>query len=209
MFKKTLILLLSSFITIVGAPDFLIASDDVDLVGIDNSNIVKTVIPETKVETVQTTARTTTVARRATSTPPAAPVVSNRLNLAGRSLPVEYTSSTAVNAGSVVKFYNNTFLYGHNSAGVFGFLPSVSIGTVFSLTYNGVTTNYRVSNKVEYAKNSPTTLETGGVTYKMARIANAFSPDGVKHSISIMTWSGVSYGNGDASHRLVLFADAI
>ena len=208
MFKKTLILLLSSFITIVGAPDFLLASDDVDLAGVDNSKIVKTVIPETKTVSTQTTARAATVNRSVATASPA-PVAANRLNLAGRSLPVEYTNNTAVNAGSVVKFYNNKFLYGHNSAGVFGFLPSVGIGTVFSLTYNGVTTNYRVSNKVEYAKTGPTTLENGGVTYKMARIANGFSPDGVHHSISIMTCSGVSYGNGDASHRLVLFADAI
>lgn len=208
MFRKTLILLLSSFIWIIGAPDFLLASDEVDLNGFNDSKIVQTVIPEVK-PVAQPVYRAATPVRRTTVAASPAPVAANRLNLAGRSLTVEYTSSTAVNAGNVVKFYNNKFLYGHNSGHVLGFLPTVGVGTVFSLTFNGVTTNYRVSNKVEYAKTGPTTLGLNGATINMSRVANGYSPDGVRHSISIMTCSGVSYGNGDASHRLVLFADAI
>ena len=199
MFKKTLIILLSSFLGIVGSPDFLLASDNVDLVDLDQAKIVQTIIPEPE--------PTTIAYNPVVYTAPAVPA--NHLDIAGRMLTVEYTDSTAVNAGRVVKFYNNKFLYGHNSGAVFGFLPSVGIGHTFSLTYNGVVTTYRVSNKVEYAKTSATTLGIGNTNYKMGHVANGYDPNEVRHSIVIMTCSGTSYGNGDASHRLVLFADAI
>jgi hypothetical protein len=203
MFKKTLILLLSSFFTIAGAPEFLIASEDVEVNSINNANIVQTVVPEpvkTVVSTPVTRTTKTTVAKAAAPKPAA-----NRLNIAGRSLVVEYSPNTGVDAGRVVKFYNNKFLYGHNSAGVFGFLPSVGVGTVFSLTYNGVTTNYRVMEKVEYAKSSPTTLNLNGRDYSMAYIAKGMN----KYSLTLMTCSGRSLGGGDATHRLVLYANAI
>lgn len=203
MFKKTLILLLSSFFTIAGAPEFLIASEDVEVNSINNANIVQTVVPEpvkTVVSTPVTRTTKSTVAKAAAPKPAA-----NRLNIAGRSLVVEYSPNTGVDAGRVVKFYNNKFLYGHNSAGVFGFLPSVGVGTVFSLTYNGVTTNYRVMEKVEYAKSSPTTLNLNGRDYSMAYIAKGMN----KYSLTLMTCSGRSLGGGDATHRLVLYANAI
>ena len=203
MFKKTLILLLSSFFTIAGAPEFLIASEDVEVNSINNANIVQTLVPEpvkTVVSTPVTRTTKTTVAKAAAPKPAA-----NRLNIAGRSLTVEYSPNTGVDAGRVVKFYNNKFLYGHNSAGVFGFLPSVGVGTVFSLTYNGVTTNYRVMEKVEYAKSSPTTLNLNGRDYSMAYIAKGMN----KYSLTLMTCSGRSLGGGDATHRLVLYANAI
>ena len=203
MFKKTLILLLSSFFTIAGAPEFLIASEDVEVNSINNANIVQTVVPEpvkTVVSTPVTRTTKTTVAKAAAPKPAA-----NRLNIAGRSLVVEYSPNTGVDAGRVVKFYNNKFLYGHNSAGVFGFLPSVGVGQTFTLTYTGVTTTYQVMEKVEYAKSSPTTLNLNGRDYSMAYIAKGMN----KYSLTLMTCSGRSLGGGDATHRLVLYANAI
>lgn len=209
MFKKTLIILLSSFIGIAGSPDFLLASDDVNVLDLDQTKVVQTIIPEPEPEPEPAPAPATTVTYTPVYVAPTPAAPANHLDIAGRSLTVEYTSDTAVNAGSVVKFYNNRFLYGHNTSYVLGFLPSVGIGQTLSLTYNGVVTYYRVSNKVEYAKTSATTLGIGGVTYKMGHVANGYDPSEVRHSIVIMTCSGTSYGNGDASHRLVLFADAI
>lgn len=215
MFKKTLIILLSSFLGIVGSPDFLLASDDVNVVDLDQAKVVHTVIPEPEPAPAPTPAPATTTTYRPVARVSTAPAVSapaapsSHLDIAGRSLTVEYTNNTAVNAGNVVKFFNNRFLYGHNSASVFGFLPSVGLGQTFSLTYNGVVTTYRVTNKVEYAKTSSTTLGIGSTNYKMGHVANGYDPNEVRHSIVIMTCSGTSYGNGDASHRLVLFADAI
>ena len=194
MFKKTLILLLSSFIGITASPDFLIASENIEVVGLNNSKIVETVIIPEPVY----------VAPARVYTAPA-----NHIDIAGRSIRVEYTNSTAVDAGNVVKFYNNKFLYGHNSYNVFGFLPFVGIGQTFSVSYNGAVTNYRVSNKVEYAKTGDTTLGIGDVTYKMGHVANGFDPSETRHSLVIMTCSGTPLGRGDATHRLVLFADAI
>lgn len=209
MFKKAFVIFLSSLIGIASSPDFLIASDNVDLVDLDQAKIVQTIIPEPEPEPepAPAPALVATVAYKPVYVAPAAPA--NHLDIAGRSLTVEYTDSTAVNAGSVVKFYNNKFLYGHNSGAVFGFLPSVGVGQSFSLTYNGTVNTYRVSNKIEYAKTSATTLGIGNTTYKMGHVANGYDPNEVRHSIVIMTCSGTSYGNGDASHRLVLFADAI
>lgn len=210
MFKKALIILLSSFIGISSSPNFLLASDDVSVVDLDQTKIVQTIIPEP--EPAPAPAPVVTAVSRPTTkaAPAAAPVApSNHLDISGRSLKVEYTESTAVNAGNVVKFYNNKFLYGHNSGNVFGFLSGVGVGTTFSLTYNGVTTNYRVSNKVTYEKTGSTTLGLNGATIKMGHVAAGFSPDEVKHSLSIMTCAGTPLGNGDATHRLVLFADAI
>ena len=205
MFKKAFVIFLSSFIGITGSPDFLLASDNVDVVDLDQTKVVQTIIPEPEPEPEP---EPTTIAYNpVVYTTPAIPA--NHLDIAGRMLTVEYTDSTAVNAGSVVKYYNNKFLYGHNSGAVFGFLPSVGIGHTFSLTYNGIVTTYRVSNKVEYAKTSATTLGIGNTNYKMGHVANGYDPNEVRHSIVIMTCSGTSYGNGDASHRLVLFADAI
>lgn len=196
MLKKTLFLLLSSFIGITASPNFLIASENVAVSGLNESQIVETVIlPEPEPVYVAPVP----VYR--------APV--NRIDIAGRSIRVEYTDSTAVDAGNVVKFYNNKFLYGHNSANVFGFLPSVGVGHTFSVTYNGTVTNYRVSNKVEYTKTGDTTLGIGNMTYKMGHVANGYDPSEIRHNLVIMTCSGTSLGHGDATHRLVLFADAI
>ena len=204
MFKKTLILLLSSFFTIAGAPEFLIASEDVDINGINNTKVVQTVVPE-PVKPVATTSVARTTSKTTTVRAAVPKAAANKLNIAGRSLTVEYSPNTAVDAGRVVKFYNNKFLYGHNSSNVFGFLPSVGVGSTFSLTYNGVTTNYRVMEKVEYAKASPTTLSLNGREYSMAYIAKGMN----KYSLTIMTCSGQSLGRGDATHRLVLYANTI
>lgn len=206
MFKKTLILLLSSFFTIASGPEFLNASKDIQVSGINNDKIVQTVVPEPVKPVVKTPVRTArTTAARAAASKATPRVVANRLSIAGRNLTVEYSSNTAVDAGNVIKFYNNKFLYGHNSANVFGFLPSVGVGSVFSLTYNGVTTNYRIMEKVEYAKASPTTLSLNGREFSMAYIAKGMN----KYNLTIMTCSGKSLGRGDATHRLVLYANAI
>ena len=211
-FKYLILTLISSFIGIIGAPEFLMADNAVSTISdLNPANIVETVIPEPEPEPEPEPAPEPvyySYVAYAPAAPAPAPVVyapANHLDIAGRSLTVEYTPSTAVNAGDVVKFYNNKFLYGHNTGNVFGFLPSVGVGTVFSLTYEGVTTNYQVMEKVEYAKASPTSLSLNGQEVAMSFIAKGKNI----YNLTLMTCSGVSYGNGDASHRLVLFANAI
>ncbi len=196
MFKKTLILILSSFVGIVASPNFLSASSDIQVTEINNSGIVKTVIPEP----VQPAAQTVRTAKTAK-------IPANRITIGGRTIAVEQSSDTRIDAGSVVKFYNNRFLYGHNSRNVFGFLNKNMKGMTFSLTYNGVTTNYKIMDAKIYKKASQTSLydEEADKTYGMTYISKGMN----KYSLTLMTCSGTSYGNGDASHRLVLYANAI
>lgn len=135
-------------------------------------------------------------------------LLANHIDIAGRSLEVVSVDNTAVDSGNHVNKYNGKFLYGHNSAGVFGVLYGVNEGDTFSLTENGVTRSYRVQAVVIYEKIDDYTLSLNGQKIKMSVVAKA-RYSGVNYDLSLMTCYGTSYGNGDASHRLVLFASAI
>jgi hypothetical protein len=189
------------------------ASESVELVELSNDKVVQTVLPKPVVKTTVSVnnAKVSTPVRKATSvaTTPAAPAKWDHISLAGHNITVEATASTAVDAGNVVKVYKDRFFYGHNSGTVFGFLPSVGVGTTFTVERGGVTRTYRISNKIQYAKSSATTLNYNGKDISMGHVALGYDVNEVKHSIVLMTCSGTSYGNGDASHRTVLFADAI
>ena len=72
-----------------------------------------------------------------------------------------------------------------------------------------MTTNYQVAERVIFEKNRDNgRLQIGGNGNYMRGVADA-KYGGIQYSISLMTCSGTSYGNGDASHRLVLFANRI
>ncbi len=218
VFKKILILLLSSFVGIIANPELPFASDTVAVTGITGE--VETVIeiaPEpAEVETVLYVAKPAPTPTPASISalapvsvqPNPAPAPMNQISIAGRTLSLVHVDSTAVDAGNHVNKYGEKFLYGHNSAGVFGVLYNVGVGEAFSVTENGVTRNYRVQAVVIYEKVDDYTLKLNGQTIKMAVVARA-RYSGVNYDLSLMTCYGTSYGNGDASHRLVLFASAI
>ena len=131
------------------------------------------------------------------------------ITIAGRTLRIVDVSDTAVDSGDHVNKYGSSFLYGHNSSAVFGNLVSMGVGSTFSITYGGVTTNYQVSKVTIFEKDVASgKLQLNGSGNYMRAVSNGKS-DGVKHDFAIMTCYGTSYGNGDASHRLVLFADEI
>lgn len=75
----------------------------------------------------------------------------NHISVAGRNLGVTEVSSLVVNPGNATMKFRK-MIYGHNSAGIFGNLQSLGVGSVFSVELNGVTTNYRVSEKVTFEK---------------------------------------------------------
>ena len=136
-------------------------------------------------------------------------VPSNNIAVAGRTLAIVDVADTAVNSGDHVNKYGDRFLYGHNTAGVFGGLTSLGVGSTFSVTYGGVTTNYQVAKIVIFEKNVENgRLQLNGAGNYMRAVANAKS-DGVQYGLSLMTCYGTSYGNGDASHRWVIFANAV
>lgn len=131
------------------------------------------------------------------------------ITITGKTLPVISVGDTTVDAGNHVNRYGDRFYYGHNSSAVFGGLSGVGVGTTFSIASSGVTYNYRVAKRVVFEKNSGNgRLQLGGKGNYMKSVAAA-KYGGVQYSISIMTCAGTSYGNGDASHRLVLFANRI
>ena len=92
---------------------------------------------------------------------------------------------------------------------MFGGLVNVPVGGTFTVAYNGLTTTYRVEKIVIFEKNTQNgLLQLNGVGNYMGRVAYGLF-EGVQYNMSIMTCYGTSFGNGDASHRLVLFANAI
>ena len=224
MGKRLFLLLLASFIGIANAPEVLMASDTVELTGLDNARIVETV-PIAEEEPVQEEAPAPEPARNVaahnTSTVAApvytAPVLENYVSIGGRTIEMIDSNDTRNDAGRYVARYNDYFLYGHNSAAVFDVLYRVSVGEVFSVSYGGVVKNYQIKNIVIYRKTDSVTLQiddTGhsanGEEVKMRYVAQGKDrAGGIQYGIALMTCYGTSYGNGDASHRLVVFADAI
>ena len=140
---------------------------------------------------------------------PAYTAPANNIAIAGRTIEIVDVANTTVNAGNHVNRFRGKFLYGHNSAGVFGSIVGLGIGATFSVTTNGVTTNYRVANTVTFEKNTSTgQLQLNGAGSYMNGVAAAYY-GGTYYDLALMTCAGTSYGNGDASHRFVIFATAI
>lgn len=210
MAKRLFLLLMLSLLGVVNASEFLTAADRVELAGLDETRIVETVSlpePEPFVEVVAP------VAYEATNyTTPAPEIVlapSNTIAIAGRVLEIVDVADTTIDSGNYVNKYGEKFLYGHNSAGVFGGLVNLGVGNVFTVSYGGVSRNYQVAKIEIFEKDLETgKLRLNGAGNYMRSIANARSGD-IWYDLSLMTCYGASYGNGDASHRLVIFANAI
>ena len=210
MKNKFLILLFSSFIGIFANPEILTASDSAAVNGLDNAGIVETVLlpePEPEPELVYTAAPNYVVSAPVYAAPPVYVVPVNNIQIAGRTLEIVDVASTTVNAGNHVNKYGDKFLYGHNSANVFAGLYNMGSGSVFTVSYGGMTRNYQVAQAVVFEKNDGMLQLEGEGNYMFGVSQARFA--GMSYDLSLMTCYGTSYGNGDASHRLVLFASAI
>lgn len=208
MARRLFLLIIASFIGVISNPNLLTAADDFTLNGLSNKGVVETIpLPEEK--PAIPTALSVTEYAYSPVTSASAPVPANNIQIAGRTIQIVDVADTTVNAGDHVNRYGANFLYGHNSAAVFGRLAGLGVGSTFSVTYGGVTTNYQVTKTMLFEKN-PTTgqLQLNGSGDFMFSVSNARS-EGVQYGVALMTCAGTSYGNGDASHRLVLFANAI
>lgn len=204
MGKRLFLLLFSAFVGIFGSPEILMASDDFALTGLNNVGITETVPIVEEIPEPEPTPIYNYVAPAPVYVAPA-----NNIVVAGRTLEIVDVADTTVDAGNHVNKYGARFLYGHNTANVFGGLTSLGVGSTFSVTYGGTTTNYQVAKIVIFEKNVNTgQLQLNGTGNYMRSVANAKS-DGVQYGLSLMTCCGTSYGNGDASHRWVIFANAI
>ena len=208
MKNKFLILLFSSFIGIFANPEILTASDSVAVNGLDNAGIVEMILPpEPEPEPAYIAAPTYVASAPVYTAPPVYVAPTNNIQIAGRTLEIVDVASTTVNAGNHVNKYGNKFLYGHNSANVFAGLYNMGPGSVFTVSYGGVTRNYQVAQAVVFEKNDGMLQLEGEGSYMFGVSQARFA--GVSYDLSLMTCYGTPYGNGDASHRLVLFASAI
>ena len=225
--KRLIIIFLSSFFGITMAPDILVGADSVELQDVSYSfNYpekkveAKTVAVTTPVETSKPAATapktSQTPAKPAAATPaPAQPVApKNVVSIAGRVISVVNVNDTRVDAGDHVNFYREKMLYGHNSSAVFGGLKNLGIGSNFTLTMNGVITNYRVARVVVFDYEE-TANGNGALRYNndgrnyILNTVRAKDTNDVQYDISVMTCHGKSFGNHNATQRLVLFANQI
>ena len=140
---------------------------------------------------------------------PAAPLAP----VAGYEVPVKQTVNYTVTiySGEMVVhnlsygdlYKTGKLIYGHNSSNLLGNLGHLSIGEVFTITEGGVTSNYQVTNMVMYEK-TPDGFLNGDWDLMGQIMRTAMGND-----VAIMTCAGQSYGNGDASHRLVVYANRV
>ena len=108
----------------------------------------------------------------------------------------------------------NKLVYGHNSSKLLGSALNLSIGSIFTVTENGVSTTYKVGNVALFKKIDNYTLslcannnyeDCGHSTYYMNSIQNAYFK-GQNYNIALFTCDGTNLGGGDATHRKAIFA---
>lgn len=223
MAKRLFLLLFLSLIGVINTPSFLTA-DDSFIAKQPEFHAVKTVEIEETAEinevaqvnedqnnisnnTPVMSLNTPVVAEQVVAPAPVVPI--NHIDIAGRTLEIVTVNDTAVDSGNHVNRYGSRFLYGHNTGAVFGGLVNLGVGSSFTVSIDGTSMTYQVKKVVIFEKNTANgRLQLNGEGNYMRKVANA-THEGVQYGLSLMTCYGTSYGNGDASHRLVLFADAV
>ena len=231
--KRLIIIFLSSFIGITTVPDILVSADAAPISDVKFAEVKAAVTTETPVKTAVVTTpvatkTTATQTKPATQTQtPATPAVTpapavkpNQIVIGGRTISMAIVKDTRADAGNHVNMYCgsnaacNKFIYGHNSSAVFGNLKNLRVGVdTFTVTLNGVTSTYRIVNKViyDYELGGNGALRLNGDTSinYMNRTAKAKDNNNVQYDLALMTCHGQSLGNGNATQRLVLFANKI
>ena len=205
MARSLFLLTISCIITTICGPIALSAADMVTLSGLNPEGIVETVPlpePEPEPEPAPSYQALTTI----TYTEPAVqPVYVPRVQNYTVNIPIgtvsEYNSTAFSLGSSIYKF--RKMIYGHNSAGVLGSLAYRYPGEMITITENGVTSNYQVATMVTYQKTADGNLN--GDPSIMANIANT----AMGYDVALLTCAGTPYGNGDASHRLVVYANRV
>ena len=209
--SNRLFLILSMLFIGVLTPNFTAADGEIVIHSIDASRDTETVIPVVAdVKPAKTPAQVVThtnSSRPVVQTTSPAIVSNNQINIAGRTLNVVQVASTETDAGNRVNKYGSKLLYGHNTTAVFGGLKNLGIGSTFTVTEDGFTTTYKIAKTITFEKNNGQ-LQLNGEGSYMNSVAKARS-NGVNYDLALMTCAGTNYGNGDASHRLVLFANKI
>ena len=196
MGKRLFLLLIISFIGIINTPSILMATDAVEA---ENPvfNAVETVpLPEPEPEPVSPAVQYAAPAAGYVTTPVAPQITNYTVTV--------YSGTIVADNLSYYDIYKtNKLVYGHNSYNLLGNLVNRYVGETITITEGGVAQTYRVSDIVLYEKTSDGYLNHDRTL--MGRVMRT----AMGHSVALMTCAGTSYGNGDASHRLVVYADAI
>lgn len=157
---------------------------------------LETVAVETKNTQKSTPVKTGAVTKTASVKTASAPVYRDTISITGNTVEIFKSSDTKIDAGNRVALFGK-LLYAHNYASIFGKIGSAKS---FSVTLDGVTKNYQVVKVVTLTK-----AET-------ANFMRAFKYGqylGQSYDYVLMTCAGTIYGNGDASHRMIVFANAV
>ena len=129
----------------------------------------------------------------------------NSISILGRTIDIFVSSDTRINAGSMVARYINgskyrgQFYYGHNSAQVFGGLANLSVGSTFTINLDGTDYYYRIA-KIETVANDDT------LASNMKKVASGKDYNGTQYDVTLMTCAGSPYGDGNATHRTIVYA---
>lgn len=211
MAKRLFLLLFAGFLGIINSPVILSAAEEVPLTDLNPAKIVETVpLPEPEPE-VAVKDEVAVAYNYALEDESGSDYQEEVMEVAEASPLVNYNVTYYVGSkqeyqdlalnlsySHIYKFRN--MIYGHNTWGLLGNLVYRYVGEEFTITEGGVTRMYRVADKQVYNK-----LDNG----KLEGISMNYISNGGGHSVALLTCHGVSYGNGDASQRLVVYADEI
>ncbi len=207
MAKRLFLLLFSALIGIINAPEILMASDDFNLSGLSNVGIVETVPIVEEPEPEFSGNNVSAVATAEPSVEAVEPVI-----WAPRA--VNYTVSFYINTkreyadtayslryDGLYKF--KKMIYGHNSWDLLGNLANRYVGEIITVTEGGITKDYQVMAVQVYRKTEDGNLEND------PGLMNNIATTALGYDMALFTCYGTSYGNGDASHRIAVFVNAV
>lgn len=194
MGKRLFLLIIASLIGVINAPRILMATDTVGVTGLNPEGIVETVpLPEPEPEPEPVVTKAPVAGAQQAPVPQ---VVNYTVTI--------YTSSIVADNLSYGDIYKtNKLVYGHNTMALLGSLRNLSVGQVFTITEGGAVKSYRASDKVTYDKTAD------GYLNGNAALMGSIMRTALGHDVALLTCAGEPRGNGDATQRLVVYADAV
>lgn len=220
--KRLFLLLIICLTEVIINPNYL-AADKVILGAAPDFNAVETVIEKPAAKSAPVVSGGTRLVSAASVN--SVPVVhvsvapQNAILISGKTIQIEQSGNTNYVSNYNANRYGEKFIYGHNSANIFGVLYGAYVGQNFTVYTGGIMHNYVVSKVVVYEKNEANgLLQLNGKGNYMGAVSNAIekSIDPVTgqvstkpYSLALMTCYGTMLGGGRATHRLVVFANEV
>lgn len=194
MAKRLFLLLISSLIELAFGANYLSATDTFSINAPGNEAVETVIEPEIVENNNIKTSNTATISGSATSY--SAPVgLANYTVTSVTEKIVQYPSYSDI-------YRTGKFLYAHDSSNLFGSIVYYNVGDTITITEGGVARKYVVADRAVYEK-------INGLLSGSVSVTKDVEYGACGHDLVMMTCYGAHYGNGDASHRLVLFLDAV